>query len=193
MGKRKQKPRQEQQQEQQQPLLQNGDDATDVEAPPPPPAPASASPSAAAAAAVAAGPAAAEAEVIPRVGVFRLLAEAKPEAGTITIATFFLFIAALTNLAIPKIAGRLIDACTQAAAGQISAAAARELLDQNLYMVLAVMGAGGLASGLRAYLFNSAAERVMCRLRVRLFTQVGRRRQVLQIAEVRNEHLQRAI
>ncbi|WIA37120.1 hypothetical protein OEZ86_014084 [Tetradesmus obliquus] len=34
------------------------------------------------------------------------------------------------------------------------------------------MGAGGLASGLRAYLFNSAAERVMCRLRVRLFTQL---------------------
>uniref|UniRef100_A0A383WDV3 Uncharacterized protein n=1 Tax=Tetradesmus obliquus TaxID=3088 RepID=A0A383WDV3_TETOB len=34
------------------------------------------------------------------------------------------------------------------------------------------MGAGGLASGLRAYLFDSAAERVMCRLRVRLFTQL---------------------
>jgi hypothetical protein len=171
MEKRKQQPRKQQQQEQQQPLLQNGDDATDVEAPPPPAA--AASPSAAAAAAVAAGPAAAEAEVIPRVGVFRLLAEANPEAGTITIATFFLFIAALTNLAIPKIAGRLIDACTQAAAGQISAAAARALLDQNLYMVLAVMAAGGLASGLRAFLFNSAAERVMCRLRVGLFTKVS--------------------
>jgi hypothetical protein len=177
MGKRKQKPRQQQQQEQKQPLLQNFDDTTDIEAPAPP---AATSPSAAAAAAVAAGPAAAEADVIPRVGVFRLLAEAKPEAGTITTATFFLFIAALTNLAIPKIAGRLVDACTQAAAGQISAAAARELLNQNLYMVLAVMGAGGLASGLRAYLFNSAAERVMCRLRVRLFTKVSSGQHALQ-------------
>jgi hypothetical protein len=175
MGKKKQKSRQ-QQHEQREPLLQNADDTTDIEAPPPP---ATTSPSAAAAAAataaaaVAAGPAAAEAEAIPRVGVFRLLAEAKPEAGTITVATFFLFIAALANLAIPKIAGRLIDACTQAAAGQISAAAARALLDQNLYTVLAVMAAGGLASGLRTYLFNSAAERVMCRLRVRLFTRVS--------------------
>ncbi|WIA16896.1 hypothetical protein OEZ85_013823 [Tetradesmus obliquus] len=161
---RKQQSRQ-QQHEQRQPLLQNGSEATDVEAPPPAPGPA-------AAAAPAAPAAAADADAAPRVGVLRLLSEAKPEAGTITIATFFLFIAALANLAIPKIAGRLIDACTQAAAGQITAAAARALLDQNLYLVLAVMGAGGLASGLRAYLFNSAAERVMCRLRVRLFTQL---------------------
>jgi hypothetical protein len=164
---RRQQSRQQQQQEQRQPLLQNVSDATDVEAPPPAPARA---PSTAAAAGTTA---AADAEAAPRVGVLRLLAEAKPEAGTITIATLFLFIAALANLAIPKIAGRLIDACTQAAAGQITTAAARALLDQNLYLVLAVMAAGGLASGLRAYLFNSAAERVMCRLRVRLFTQVG--------------------
>uniref|UniRef100_A0A383WD81 Uncharacterized protein n=1 Tax=Tetradesmus obliquus TaxID=3088 RepID=A0A383WD81_TETOB len=162
---RKQQSRQ-QQHEQRQPLLQNGSDATDVEAPPPAPGPA------AAPAAALPTAADADADAAPRVGVLRLLAEAKPEAGTITIATFFLFIAALANLAIPKIAGRLIDACTQAAAGQITAAAARALLDQNLYLVLAVMGAAGLASGLRAYLFNSAAERVMCRLRVRLFTQL---------------------
>ncbi|KAF6264784.1 P-loop containing nucleoside triphosphate hydrolase protein [Scenedesmus sp. NREL 46B-D3] len=155
----------QQQQEQRQPLLQNAADATDVEAPHP-------AASASAAAAVAAGPAAAESDASPRVGVLRLLAEAKPEAAAISVATFFLFIAALTNLAIPKIAGMLIDACTQAAAGQITPAAARALLDQNLYLVLAVMAAGGLASGLRAYLFNAAAERVMCRLRVGLFTKL---------------------
>jgi hypothetical protein len=43
-----------------------------------------------------------------------------------------------------------------------------------------VMAAGGLASGLRAFLFNSAAERVMCRLRVRLFTKISGGKQVSQ-------------
>ena len=39
-----------------------------------------------------------------------------------------------------------------------------------LYKILVILSVGGLASGLRAWLFNSAAERVMARLRFRLFS-----------------------
>eukprot|EP00775_Hariotina_reticulata_P009936 gene9936-10091_t len=104
--------------------------------------------------------------------VFRLLAEAKPEACTLTVATFFLLIGALANLAVPKVAGGLVDSCTQAASGHLSLEAAHQQLYVQLYLVLGIMAVGGLASGLRAYMFNSAAERVMCRLRVKLFSKL---------------------
>jgi hypothetical protein len=70
-------------------------------------------------------------------------------------------------------AGGLIDACTQAAAGTLTPAAARAVLDRQLLLVVAVMAVAGVASGVRAYLFNAAAERVMARLRTQLFAKVG--------------------
>eukprot|EP00878_Enallax_costatus_P041044 GHUV01047494.1.p1 GENE.GHUV01047494.1~~GHUV01047494.1.p1 ORF type:complete len:568 (+),score=162.46 GHUV01047494.1:219-1922(+) len=71
-----------------------------------------------------------------------------------------------------QVAGELVDACTKAAAGDLAPSAAQQDLNQQLYIVLAVIAVGGLASGLRAYLFNAAAERVMCRLRVKLFSKL---------------------
>ena len=69
-------------------------------------------------------------------------------------------------------AGGLIDACTQAASGVLSPAQARAVLNQQLEYVIGILLVGGIASGLRAYMFNAAAERVMCRLRVQLFSKV---------------------
>lgn len=66
-----------------------------------------------------------------------------------------------------------MDSCTQAATGHLSPEAAHQQLNVQLYLVLGIMAVGGLASGLRAYMFNSAAERVMCRLRVKLFSKVS--------------------
>lgn len=68
--------------------------------------------------------------------------------------------------------GGLIDACTQAAGGVLTPSQAQAVLNQQLIYVMAILLIGGVASGLRAYLFNSAAERVMCRLRVQLFSKV---------------------
>lgn len=181
--------------------------------------------------------------------VLRLLREAKPEAWTLSVATFFLLIGSLANLAVPKIAGEcvtrcsrcmdvhymqlfiicelfsddginslasriestvgryrggirqkkperklvststtlghlarrdvanacaggLIDACTQAASGTLTPTQAQAVLNQQLEYVVGILLIGGVASGLRAYLFNAAAERVMCRLRVQLFSKV---------------------
>ena len=40
--------------------------------------------------------------------VWRLLREARPEGWTLTVATFFLLIGSLANLAVPKIAGTVV-------------------------------------------------------------------------------------
>jgi hypothetical protein len=49
------------------------------------------------------------------------------------------------------------------------------VLNQQLEYVVGILVIGGIASGFRAYLFNAAAERVMCRLRVQLFSKVCQR------------------
>lgn len=69
-------------------------------------------------------------------------------------------------------AGGLIDACTQAASGVLTPTHAQAVLNQQLMYVIGILLVGGVASGLRAYMFNAAAERVMCRLRVQLFSKV---------------------
>lgn len=100
--------------------------------------------------------------------VLRLLSEARPEAVTVTFGTLFLLLGSLANLAVPKVAGGLVDASSRAASGEISPEEARHDLNGLLSMVLIILAVGGVASGLREYLFASAAERVMYRLRVQL-------------------------
>lgn len=103
--------------------------------------------------------------------VWRLLSEAKPETGILVLATFFLFIGSLASLAVPTLAGKLIDACYKAE-GEWDTSWAKHEITVELFQIFAVLAVGGLASGLRGYLFNSAAERVMWRLRVKLFSKV---------------------
>lgn len=79
-------------------------------------------------------------------------------------------------------AGGLIDACTQAASGVLTPAQAHAVLNQQLMYVGGILLVGGIASGLRAYLFNAAAERVMCRLRVQLFSKARPCRQPRSVA-----------
>ena len=104
--------------------------------------------------------------------VGRLLSEARPEASSLVIGTFFLLISSLANLALPKVAGGLIDACSKAASGELTPHEAYQQLNFLLYIACAILGVGGLAGGIRSYLFGSAAERVMCRLRSRLFSRL---------------------
>jgi ABC-type multidrug transport system fused ATPase/permease subunit len=149
------------------------------------------------------------AEAPQTASVWRLLREARPEAWALMVATVFLLIGSLANLAVPKTAGGgclsppycsacthhartqrccsvstdrvvtvcahaggLIDACTQAASGVLTPSDAQAVLNQQLVYLITILLVGGVASGLRAYMFNAAAERVMCRLRVQLFSKV---------------------
>lgn len=102
---------------------------------------------------------------------WRLFAEAKPEAGVLFLATVFLAIGALSSLVVPTLAGKLIDACQRALIDG-DATYARHEINKQMYTIMLVLAVGGIAAGLRGWLFESAAERVMWRLRTKLFKKV---------------------
>lgn len=88
----------------------------------------------------------------------------------LALATVFLLLGSVASLALPRLAGELVDSCLRAQKGDVHQAKA----DINKYslQVLAVLAAGGLAGGLRAWLFGSAAQRVMTKLRTKLFRRI---------------------
>ncbi|KAK9823789.1 hypothetical protein WJX72_005523 [[Myrmecia] bisecta] len=100
--------------------------------------------------------------------VWRLFGLAKEETCVLLLATVALFVGSLATVAVPKLAGNLIDVCINFSR-QGDERDAKAKLDLMLYEILGILAVGGVANGIRAWLFNGAAERVMCRLRSRLF------------------------
>ncbi|GAB4815223.1 hypothetical protein N2152v2_002269 [Parachlorella kessleri] len=105
-----------------------------------------------------------------RVSPARLFSLSKGEIPTLVLATVFLLLSSLTQVAFPKLAGELIDVAinSQQPSGS-SPEAAQRRTNLILAQIIAVVVLGGVAGGLRSWLFQSAAERVMYRLRVNLF------------------------
>ncbi|KAK9862646.1 hypothetical protein WJX84_007363 [Apatococcus fuscideae] len=102
--------------------------------------------------------------------VWRLMGLAQKEAWLLVIATVFLFVSSLATVAVPKLAGELIDVCIKFHAGSSEGKEeAKKHLNHELYEILGILAVGAIGSGMRSWLFNGAAERVMCRLRSRLF------------------------
>ena len=66
-------------------------------------------------------------------------------------------------------AGELLDIATAAQHCGSTAEQARRQANEILLQIIAVVVVGGVAGGVRGWLFQSAAERVMYRLRIRLF------------------------
>jgi hypothetical protein len=100
----------------------------------------------------------------------RLLAESKPERRILAVATVALFVSALCNLAIPALFGRIIDSLTAPPTGD-----AADVEANAAALRLEVVGLGSVSligaafSFVRGYLFNLAGERVVSRLRTKLF------------------------
>lgn len=104
------------------------------------------------------------------VGFCRVLSLAKPDAGKLIVATIALLIASTTSILIPKFGGKIIDIVS----GDIStpeqqAEALTAVWNTVLYILLIVV-VGSVCTALRAWLFSSASERVVARLRTNLFT-----------------------
>ncbi|WP_371878231.1 ABC transporter ATP-binding protein [Myxococcus landrumensis] len=91
----------------------------------------------------------------------RLLTLARPELPTLVVGTLFLFISSAATLAFPRAIGDLVD--------EALGARSRERLDTIALVMFCVFVVQGLAMALRAYLFSTAGERVVTRLRKRLF------------------------
>lgn len=104
------------------------------------------------------------------VGFGRVLSLAKPEVGKLIIATFALLIASTTSILIPKFGGKIIDIVS----GDIDtpeqkSEALKEVTNTIVYITSIVL-VGSVCSAIRAWLFSSASERVVARLRKNLFT-----------------------
>ena len=95
------------------------------------------------------------------VSVRRLLRQARPELGILSVATLALFVAAATTLAIPHYFGEVIDSL----AGKKPYDAKLESLRKASVGLLVVVIASGFFGGLRGYLYTLAGERVVARLR----------------------------
>lgn len=104
------------------------------------------------------------------VGFSRVFALAKPDAGKLIVGTIALLIASTSSLLIPKYGGMIIDIVSRdIKTPEQQSEALDAVMNTILYIVLIVV-VGSLCTALRAWLFSSASERVVARLRKDLFS-----------------------
>ncbi|GMP33255.1 hypothetical protein CsSME_00006663 [Camellia sinensis var. sinensis] len=104
------------------------------------------------------------------VGFGRVLALAKPDTGKLILATVALLIASTSNMLIPKFGGKVIDIVSRdIQTPQQKDEAWDEVKNTILYIFLIVIVAS-ICTALQAWLFSSASERVVARLRNNLFS-----------------------
>ncbi|KAK6913360.1 ABC transporter-like, ATP-binding domain [Dillenia turbinata] len=104
------------------------------------------------------------------VGFGRVLLLAKPDAGKIVIATIALLIASTSSILIPKYGGMIIDIVSRNIRTPEEQAEALDAVRDTILEIMAIVVVGSLSTALRAWLFASASERVVARLRKDLFS-----------------------
>ncbi|KAK4801279.1 hypothetical protein SAY86_021766 [Trapa natans] len=104
------------------------------------------------------------------VGFGRVISLAKPDAGRLAIATLALLIASTSTILIPKFGGKIIDIVSK----DISTPARRDeavrAVNRTILEIFVVVVVGSFCTAIRAWLFSSASERVVARLRKNLFS-----------------------
>ena len=106
---------------------------------------------------------------LKRAGLQELFSLARSELSALIVATICLLVAAALNLALPQLIGQLVDTLVDP---KLSVVEARAHLNQSVLYLIALFAGVGLATWARAYLFTIAGERIVLRLRQRLFTQL---------------------
>ncbi|KAM0937505.1 putative bacterial ABC-type protein transporter [Dioscorea sansibarensis] len=104
------------------------------------------------------------------VGFCRVVRLAKPDAGKLVIATIALLIASTTSILIPKYGGRIIDIVSGDVNTPEEKAQALKDVNNTILEIVLIVLIGSVCTALRAWLFNSASERVVARLRKDLFS-----------------------
>ncbi|XP_056865534.1 ABC transporter B family member 27 isoform X1 [Raphanus sativus] len=95
--------------------------------------------------------------------------QAKPDAGKLVIGTIALLIASTTNLLVPKFGGMIIDIVSRDAKTPEQQSESILAVRNAVVIILLIVVLGSLCTALRSWLFNSASERVVARLRKDLF------------------------
>ncbi|CAJ2664671.1 unnamed protein product [Trifolium pratense] len=104
------------------------------------------------------------------VGFFRVFSLAKPEAGKLVIATIALLIAATSSTLVQKFGGKIIDIVSGDIRTPEDKDAALEAVKSTILEIFIIVILGSICSALRAWLFYTASERVVARLRKDLFS-----------------------
>ncbi|RUS83770.1 hypothetical protein EGW08_008476, partial [Elysia chlorotica] len=104
-----------------------------------------------------------EGKVKPKnASLFRLVALAKPESGLLAAGMMAMLISAAVQTVAPLYFGKVVDAALQSMAS----------LNRTVLTLLGIYMAGAVSSLFRAYLFTLAGQRLVARLRTRLFSSV---------------------
>ncbi|XP_019438950.1 PREDICTED: ABC transporter B family member 25 [Lupinus angustifolius] len=104
------------------------------------------------------------------VGFFRVFSLAKPEAGKLVIGTVALLIAATTSILVQKFGGKIIDIVSRDLRTPEEKDKALNAVKGTILEIFLIVIVGSVCSALRAWLFSSASERVVARLRKNLFS-----------------------
>ncbi|KAL6637876.1 hypothetical protein ACP70R_025448 [Stipagrostis hirtigluma subsp. patula] len=106
------------------------------------------------------------------VGFCRVIKLAKHDAGKLVIATVALLVASLSNILVvgPKYGGKIIDIVSRDVQRPEDKAQALEDVKGTILYIVIIVVVGSVCTALRAWLFNSASERVVARLRKDLFS-----------------------
>ncbi|KAK7292158.1 hypothetical protein RIF29_07895 [Crotalaria pallida] len=104
------------------------------------------------------------------VGFFRVFSLAKPEAGKLVIGTVALLIAATTSILVQKFGGKIIDIVSRDLRTPEERDKALDAVKGTILEIFLIVIIGSICSALRAWLFSSASERVVARLRKNLFS-----------------------
>ncbi|KAJ6293859.1 hypothetical protein OIU76_022012 [Salix suchowensis] len=103
------------------------------------------------------------------VGFGRVLSLAKPDAGKLIIATLALMIASTSSILIPKFGGKIIDIVSGDTETPEQKTEGLRAVNSTILEIFLIVIIGSVCAALRAWLFSSASERVVARLRKNLF------------------------
>ncbi|XP_027329310.1 ABC transporter B family member 25 isoform X2 [Abrus precatorius] len=104
------------------------------------------------------------------VGFCRVFSLAKPEAGKLVIGTVALLIAATSSILVQKFGGKIIDIVSRNIQTPEEKDEALNAVKSTILEIFLIVVIGSVCTALRSWLFYSASERVVARLRKNLFS-----------------------
>ncbi|KAH6797266.1 transporter associated with antigen processing protein 2, partial [Perilla frutescens var. hirtella] len=103
------------------------------------------------------------------VGFGRVLSLAKPEAASLILGTLALLIASTSTVFVPKFGGKIVDIVSGDVGTPEQRSEALSALYGTIIEILVIVVIGSIATVFRSWLFASAGERIVARLRRNLF------------------------
>ncbi|XP_041998658.1 ABC transporter B family member 25-like isoform X2 [Salvia splendens] len=99
---------------------------------------------------------------------------AKPEAGSLIIGTVALLIASTSSILVPKFGGKIIDIVSGDTETPEQKSEALSAVYSTIFAIFTIVVIGSICTTIRAWLFSSASERVVARIRKNLFSHLVR-------------------